>query len=139
MGLNIPWLETVSKKERQRREEKAQRMMFPFGEEQRAAELAVLRSLIKTKARDADLLFQLFQAKDCLRPMQDETPEEQEERLAGWLRSQLVRGYKPEERAAFLALAELERPMQSLVDMPSADEVAERAQSLQQEKCAYLK
>ena len=55
MAFSIPWLETVSKRERQRREEKAQRLMFPFGDEQRTAELAVLRALIQTKARDADL------------------------------------------------------------------------------------
>ena len=61
MAFSIPWLETVSKKERQRREEKAQKLMFPFGDEQRTAELAVLRALIQTKARDADLLYQLFQ------------------------------------------------------------------------------
>lgn len=111
MAFSIPWLETVSKKERQRREEKAQKLMFPFGDEQRTAELAVLRALIQTKARDADLLYQLFQAKDCLRPMQDEMPEEQQERLAAWLTSQLARGFKPAERAVFAALAELERPM----------------------------
>ena len=139
MAFNIPWLETVSKKERQRREEKAQRLMFPFGEEQRAAELALLRELIKTKARDADLLFQLFQARDCLRPMQDETPEEQNERLAAWLTSQLARSFKPAERAVFLALAELERPMQSLAEMPTADAVAVRAAELAQEKCGQLK
>ena len=63
MAFSIPWLETVSKRERQRREEKAQKLMFPFGDEQRTAELAVLRALIQTKARDADLLYQLFQAK----------------------------------------------------------------------------
>ena len=62
MAFSIPWLETVSKKERQRREEKAQRLMFPFGDEQRTAELAVLRALIQTKARDADLLYQLLSA-----------------------------------------------------------------------------
>lgn len=56
MAFSIPWLETVSKKERQRREEKAQKLMFPFGDEQRTAELAVLRALIQTKARDADLI-----------------------------------------------------------------------------------
>ena len=50
MAFSIPWLETVSKKERQRREEKAQKLMFPFGDEQRTAELAVLRALIQTKA-----------------------------------------------------------------------------------------
>ena len=59
MAFSIPWLETVSKRERQRREEKAQKLMFPFGDEQRTAELAVLRALIQTKARDADLLYQL--------------------------------------------------------------------------------
>ena len=58
MAFSIPWLETVSKKERQRREEKAQKLMFPFGDEQRTAELAVLRALIQTKARDADLLYE---------------------------------------------------------------------------------
>ena len=51
MAFSIPWLETVSKRERQRREEKAQKLMFPFGDEQRTAELAVLRALIQTKAR----------------------------------------------------------------------------------------
>lgn len=96
MAFSIPWLETVSKRERQRREEKAQKLMFPFGDEQRTAELAVLRALIQTKARDADLLYQLFQAKDCLRPMQDEMPEEQQERLAAWLTSQLARSFKPQ-------------------------------------------
>lgn len=40
MAFSIPWLETVSKRERQRREEKAQRLMFPFGDEQRTAESA---------------------------------------------------------------------------------------------------
>lgn len=139
MAFSIPWLETVSKKERQRREEKAQKLMFPFGEEQRTAELAVLRKLIKTKARDADLLFQLFQAKDCLRPMQDETSEEQEERLAAWLVSQLAHSFKPAERVTFLALAELERPMQSLAEMPEADAVAQRAEQLMQRYKAYLK
>ena len=128
MAFSIPWLETVSKRERQRREEKAQRLMFPFGDEQRTAELAVLRALIQTKARDADLLYQLFQAKDCLRPMQDEMPEEQQERLAAWLTSQLARGFKPAERAVFVALAELERPMQSMADMPDADAVARQAE-----------
>ena len=34
MAFSIPWLETVSKRERQRREEKAQKLMFPFGDEQ---------------------------------------------------------------------------------------------------------
>ena len=135
MAFSIPWLETVSKKERQRREEKAQRLMFPFGDEQRTAELAVLRALIQTKARDADLLYQLFQAKDCLRPMQDEMPEEQQERLA----SQLARGFKPAERAVFAALAELERPMQSMADMPDADAVARQAKQTAQELYAYLK
>lgn len=139
MAFNIPWLETVSKKERQRREEKAQKLMFPFGEEQRTAELAVLRALIKTKARDADLLYQLFQAKDCLRPQQDETPEEQEERLAAWLGSQLARGFKPAERAVFLALAEAERPMHALSDLPDADTVARSAEQMQQKYRAYLK
>ena len=47
MAFSIPWLETVSKRERQRREEKAQKLMFPFGDEQRTAELAVLRALIR--------------------------------------------------------------------------------------------
>ena len=56
MAFSIPWLETVSKRERQRREEKAQKLMFPFGDEQGTAELAVLRALIQTKARDADLI-----------------------------------------------------------------------------------
>ena len=37
MAFSIPWLETVSKRERQRREEKAQKLMFPFGDEQRTA------------------------------------------------------------------------------------------------------
>ena len=31
MAFSIPWLETVSKRERQRREEKAQKLMFPLG------------------------------------------------------------------------------------------------------------
>ena len=110
MAFSIPWLETVSKKERQRREEKAQKLMFPFGDEQRTAELAVLRALIQTKARDADLLYQLFQAKDC-----------------------------PAERAVFAALAELERPMQSMADMPDADAVARQAEQTAQELHAYLK
>ena len=131
MAFSIPWLETVSKKERQRREEKAQKLMFPFGDE--------LRALIQTKARDADLLYQLFQAKDCLRPMQDETPEEQQERLAAWLTSQLARSFKPAERAVFVALAELERPMQSMADMPDADAVARQAEQTAQELHAYLK
>ena len=135
MAFSIPWLETVSKRERRRREEKAQRLMFPFGDEQRTAELAVLRALIQTKARDADLLYQLFQAKDCLRPM----PEEQQERLAAWLTSQLARGFKPAERAVFAALAELERPMQSMADMPDADAVARQAEQTAQELHAYLK
>lgn len=139
MAFSIPWLETVSKKERQRREEKAQKLMFPFGEEQRAAELAVLRTLVKTKARDADLLYQLFQAKDCLRPVQDETPDEQEERLAAWLGSQLARGFKPAERAVFLALAESERPMQSLAQMPTADTVVQCAEQMMQKYHAYLR
>lgn len=139
MAFGIPWLETVSKKERQRREEKAQKLMFPFGEEQRAAELSVLRKLVKTKARDADLLYQLFQAKDCLRPVQDETPEEQQERLAAWLASQLARSFKPAERALFLALAELERPMQSLEEMPTADTVAQCAEQMTKKYHAYLK
>ena len=132
MAFSIPWLETVSKRERQRREEKAQRLMFPFGDEQRTAELAVLRALIQTKARDADLLYQLFQAKDCLRPMQDEMPEEQQERLAAWLTSQLARSFKPAERTVFVALAELERPMQSMADMPDADAVARQAEQTAQ-------
>lgn len=139
MAFSIPWLETVNKKERQRREEKAQKQMFPFGDEQRTAELAVLRALIQTKARDVDLLYQLFQAKDCLRPMQDETPEEQQERLAAWLTSQLARSFKPAERAVFAALAELERPMQSMADMPDADAVARQAEQTAQELHAYLK
>ena len=134
MAFSIPWLETVSKKERQRREEKAQKLMFPFGDEQRTAELAVLRALIQTKARDADLLYQ-----DCLRPMQDEMPEEQQERLAAWLTSQLARSFKPAERAVFAALAELERPMQSMADMPDADAVARQAEQTAQELHAYLK
>ena len=113
--------------------------MFPFGDEQRTAELAVLRALIMTKARDVDLLYQLFQAKDCLRPMQDETPEEQQERLAAWLTSQLARSFKPAERAVFAALAELERPMQSMADMPDADAVARQAEQTAQELHAYLK
>lgn len=113
--------------------------MFPFGDEQRTAELAVLRALIQTKARDADLLYQLFQAKDCLRPMQDEMPEEQQERLAAWLTSQLARSFKPAERAVFAALAELERPMQSMADMPDADAVARQAEQTAQELHAYLK
>ena len=49
MAFSIPWLETVSKRERQRREEKAQRLMFPFGDEQRTAELAVLRHLSRRR------------------------------------------------------------------------------------------
>lgn len=49
MGFRIPWLESVSRKERQKREDKARRMMFPFGEEQKAAELRLLRSLIETR------------------------------------------------------------------------------------------
>ena len=81
MAFSIPWLETVSKRERQRREEKAQRLMFPFGDEQRTAELAVLRALIQTKARDADLLYQLFQAKDCLRPCRTKRPRNSR---SGW-------------------------------------------------------
>lgn len=91
MAFSIPWLETVSKKERQRREEKAQRLMFPFGDEQRTAELAVLRALIQTKARDADLLYQLFQAKDCLRPkVRPNTISKARRKIARELRSKLV-------------------------------------------------
>lgn len=115
MAFSIPWLETVSKRERQRREEKAQKLMFPFGDEQGTAELAVLR------------------------PMQDEMPEEQQERLAAWLTSQLARSFKPAERAVFAALAELERPMQSMADMPDADAVARQAEQTAQELHAYLK
>lgn len=80
MAFSIPWLETVSKRERQRREEKAQKLMFPFGDEQGTA-----------------------------------------------------------ERAVFAALAELERPMQSMADMPDADAVARQAEQTAQELHAYLK
>lgn len=60
-------------------------------------------------------------------------PEEQQERLAAWLTSQLARGFKPAERAVFAALAELERPMQSMADMPDADAVARQAKQTAQE------
>lgn len=139
MGLRIPWLETTSKQERKRREEKAQRLMFPLGEEQRAAELQLLRQLIGTRARDSDILFQLFQAKDCLRRREDEDPEEQNGRLWEWLHSQLARAYPPEERMRFLALAELEQGLQSLQDLPDAAAVCRRARELCAEKADYLK
>ena len=60
-------------------------------------------------------------------------PEEQQERLAAWLTSQLARSFKPAERAVFAALAELERPMQSMADMPDADAVARQAEQTAQE------
>ena len=65
-------------------------------------------------------------------------PEEQQERLAAWLTSQLARSFKPAERTVFVALAELERPMQSMADMPDADAVARQAEQTAQELHAYL-
>ena len=141
MAFSIPWLETVSKRERQRREEKAQKLMFPFGDEQGTAELAVLRALIQTKARARRSLVvpAVPSERTVCGPMQDEMPEEQQERLAAWLTSQLARSFKPAERAVFAALAELERPMQSMEDMPDADAVARQAEQTAQELHAYLK
>ena len=138
-GFSIPWLETAARESASVREEKAQKLDVPLWDEQRTAELAVLAGTYPDEARDADLLYQLFQAKDCLRPMQDEMPEEQQERLAAWLTSQLARSFKPAERTVFVALAELERPMQSMADMPDADAVARQAEQTAQELHAYLK
>lgn len=138
MGMRIPWLEMTSKQEQHRREEKARQLMFPFGEPQRAAELQLLRELIGTRSRDTDILFQLFQAKDCLRRREDEDPEEQNGRLWEWLHSQLARAYTPEERMRFLALAELEQGMQHLQDLPDAAAICRRATELCAEKANYL-
>ena len=131
MGFRIPWLESVSHKERQKREDKARRMMFPFGEEQKAAELRLLRSLIETREQDSVLLFQLFQAKASLSPADEDT--DSEELLAEWLGSRLARGFTARGRAVFWALAELELPMQSLDEMPGPETVNRRAEQLLQQ------
>ena len=135
--MGIPWLESVSRRERERREKKTRQMMFPFGEEQRKAELRLLRELVTTRAQDSDLLFQLFSAKAALRPSEEE--EDQEERLKEWLRSHLARGFAPKERAAFWALAELEQSAQSLEELPGPEAVRRRAGELLEENYSLLK
>lgn len=130
MGLQFPWLEITTKKERKRREEKARRQMFPFGEAQREAELRLLRELIEARARDNDLLFQLVRAKDCLHRREDEEEEEQTARLRGWLHSPLATLYPPQQLMRFLALAELEQGIQDLSELPDAAAVRQRAEEL---------
>lgn len=133
MGLNIPWLEMVSKKEQRRREEKARKMMFPFGDEQRTVELELMHQLIKSRSRDQELLFQLYLAKDCLQAREDEDDEDRETRLVEWLHSKLAKDFTPEERMRFLALAELEQNMQDLSEMPDLERIKDRARNLLQD------
>lgn len=135
--MGIPWLESVNRKEQRRREEKARQMMFPFGAEQRKAEVQLLRELVTTRARDSDLLYQLFSAKEALRPGEEE--EDQAERLKDWLRSHLARGFAPKERAVFWALAELEQSAQSLEDLPGPEAVRRRADELLEQNYSLLK
>lgn len=128
--MGIPWLESVGRKEQAKRETKARQMMFPFGEEQRKAELELLRGLVATRSRDSDLLYQLFSAKAALGPAGEEKEDEGQAGLGEWLRSRLARGFTPWERAAFWALAELERPAQSLEGLPGPEAVRRRADEL---------
>ena len=135
--MSIPWLEGVNRKEQARREKKARQMMFPFGEAQRRLEIQLLRGLVATRARDSDLLYQLFSAKAALRP--DEGNEDRGELLKEWLHSHLARGFTPWERAVFWALAELEQPALSLEDLPGPEPVRRRADELLEQNRNLLK
>lgn len=138
--MGIPWLESVSRKERVRREEKARQMMFPFGREQRREELRLLRGLVSTRAQDSDLLYQLFSAKAALRPIEgDEDGAEQRAALKEWLNSHLARGFTPGERAMFWALAELEQSAQSLEDLPASEAIQRRAGELMDQYSGWLR
>lgn len=124
------WMEFTTKKQRRRREEAARRQMFPFGEEQREAELRLLRELIRIRVRNNDLLFQLVAAKDCLHRREEEDEEEQNRRLRHWLNSQLAGMFPPRQLRYFLALAELEQDMQDMSQFPDAETVRRRAEQL---------
>ena len=138
MGRQISWFGFTTKKERRRQEEIARRKMFPFGEAQRQAELRLLRELIRVRAADTDLLFQLVQAKDCLHRREEEDAEDQNGWLREWLHSQLARTFPARELMCFLALAELEQDMQGLDQLPDADTVRRRAEQLCTERAALL-
>ncbi len=135
------WFETVSSKERKRREDRLRSEMLPFGEAQREAELRLLRALVTTRARDSELLFQLISAKTALRPAKEEDDPDRarQNALREWLHSKLARGYSAQERAVFWALAELEQPAQSLADLPDAEQVRQKADALMAQHAALLR
>lgn len=131
MGRQISWFGFTTRKQRRRREEHDRRQMFPFGEAQREAELALLRQLIELRGvRDNDLLYQLVEAKDCLVCQEDEDEEDRLQRLQQWLQSPLASRFPPRQLLCFLALAELEQGMEDLTALPDADAVRRRAEEL---------
>ena len=141
--MGFAWPGGTSRRERARQEEKFRRRMFPFGEEQREAELRLLRGLIGRRAQDSELLFQLLSAKSALCPDAEEEdedgPDPRQDALRDWLRSQLARGFAPAARAVFWALAELEQPMQALSELPGPEAVRRRAGELLRDHPALLK
>lgn len=125
MARSIQWLEFLTQKERARREKSIRNRLLPFGEAQQTAELAVLRPLISTRSDDSDLLFQLIQAKSCLRPEED---EDSAELIESWQTSALTRRFSAREQAIFLALARLEAGLSSMDAFPTAEQVLREAE-----------
>lgn len=126
MARSIQWLEFLTQRERERREALARSRLLPYGSAQQAAELALLRGLIDTRATDSDLLFQLLQAKGCALPA--DPGEERAALLREWLDNTLTRRFAPRERAVFWALARLEAAMPSMEQFPTASQVAQEAE-----------
>lgn len=120
MRGKIRWLDMESRKDREKREKRYEQQMFPMGERQKAAELALLEQVVRS-VKPQDALYQLLQVREILINETDEG--ERQAQLREWRDSRLARKLSDADVSLLIRLVPRIRECEDMETFPTAAEV----------------
>lgn len=110
--------------------------VFPFGEQQKRTEEALLKDCIQAPVTENEKMYQLLLAKDLYRNTKG---TEREAGLKKWFGAALLKRWPESDKAILLSLAQLSLKAESLEMLPDVESVLSHGAEIERELVPKLK
>lgn len=124
------WFLYSTPEEKKEHEQDYFQSVFPFGEEQKQREAALLKACVHAPVKESEKMYQLLLLKNLY---SDAKHAALEDSLAKWYRAPLLKRWPDLARAALLSLAQLSLQAESLETLPDAEHILTYAAEIEKE------
>ena len=130
------WFLYSTPEEKKEQEQAYFQSVFPFGEQQKQLEQALLETCVQAPVRENEKLYQLLLVKNLYSQTK---PTALEDSLARWYRGALLKRWPDPARAALLSLAQLSLQAQTPEALPDAEAILSNAVEIERELLPRLR